>query len=173
MPQYSSNPYGAKIDTIEISDGAVTTDKLADGAVTAAKISAGASNAFASPIGSVLAWLKSYTNTPALPAGWVECNGQTLSDGDSVYDGQVIPNLNTGSYKTFRGAATSGGTGGSDSHTHNNYLSEGASGATGVASAASVRYTGSDGDNDAACATTDAASALPAYYEVVWILRVK
>jgi hypothetical protein len=47
-----------------------------------------------SPIGAIIAWHKTFTNTPALPSNWVECNGQTLSDGDSVYDGQVIPNLN-------------------------------------------------------------------------------
>jgi hypothetical protein len=41
------------------------------------------------PIGAVIAWLKSYTNTPALPDSWVECNGQTLSDAYSVYNGQV------------------------------------------------------------------------------------
>jgi len=47
-----------------------------------------------SPIGSVISWLKNYTNTPSLPTGWVECNGQTLSDVGSVYNGQIIPNLN-------------------------------------------------------------------------------
>jgi len=46
------------------------------------------------PVGVIIAWHKSFANTPALPDGWVECNGQTLSDGDSPYDGQVIPNLN-------------------------------------------------------------------------------
>jgi hypothetical protein len=47
-----------------------------------------------SPIGAIIAWHKSFPNTPALSSNWVECNGQTLSDGDSPYDGQVIPNLN-------------------------------------------------------------------------------
>lgn len=69
------------------------------------------------PIGSVTAWLKSYTNTPALPDGWVECNGQVLDDADSVYDGQTIPDLN-GDARFLKGAATSGGTGGSSSHIH-------------------------------------------------------
>lgn len=48
------------------------------------------------PIGSVLAWLKSLgtTHTPSLPDGWVECNGQTLSDSDSPYNGDTIPDLN-------------------------------------------------------------------------------
>jgi hypothetical protein len=47
-----------------------------------------------SPIGAIIAWHKSFANTPALPSNWVECNGQTLSNAGSVYNGQVIPNLN-------------------------------------------------------------------------------
>lgn len=46
------------------------------------------------PLGTVLAWHKSFDNTPALPDGWVECNGQTLSDPASPYNGQVVPDLN-------------------------------------------------------------------------------
>jgi hypothetical protein len=62
----------------------------------------------AAPIGSIVAWHKSFANTPSLPNGWVECNGQTLSDSESVYDGQVIPDLN-GETRFIRGGATSGG----------------------------------------------------------------
>ncbi|MCR9143881.1 MAG: DUF2341 domain-containing protein [bacterium] len=66
------------------------------------------------PLGTVLAWHKSFNNTPNLPDGWVECNGQTLSDPASPYDGQVIPDLNNpkeawnskGSF--LRGDTTSG-----------------------------------------------------------------
>jgi len=46
------------------------------------------------PIGSIIAWHKDFSNTPALPYGWVECNGQTLNDPGSPYHNQVIPNLN-------------------------------------------------------------------------------
>jgi hypothetical protein len=46
------------------------------------------------PIGSIIAWHKNFSNTPALPYGWVECNGQTLNDPGSPYHNQVIPNLN-------------------------------------------------------------------------------
>lgn len=59
------------------------------------------------PIGSISAWHKSFTNTPALPDGWVECNGQVLSDADSVYNGQTIPDLN-GDGRFLRGNSTSG-----------------------------------------------------------------
>ena len=59
------------------------------------------------PIGAILPWHKSFTNTPALPSGFVECNGQTLSDAGSVYNGQTIPNLN-GDARFIRGGSTSG-----------------------------------------------------------------
>ncbi len=66
------------------------------------------------PIGSIVAWHESMSGVPSLPAGWVRCNGQTLSDSLSPLNGQVIPNLNTpknpwnskGSF--LRGSATSG-----------------------------------------------------------------
>jgi len=46
------------------------------------------------PIGSIIAWHKSMPGTPALPSNFVECNGQTLNDSESPYQGAVIPNLN-------------------------------------------------------------------------------
>ena len=73
------------------------------------------------PVGTWLDWDKSYTSTPSLSAQgrteYVEGNGQTLTDAQSVYNGQVIRNVNGSSaaQKRFmRGAATSGGTFGSD-----------------------------------------------------------
>jgi hypothetical protein len=120
------------------------------------------------PVGTVLPWLKSLTNTPALHASWVECNGQTLSDSDSPYDGQIIPNLNAGTYRMLRGASTSGGTGGSDTKNlqHNHSLST-MQGFTGSGSQFILTST-STGNG---LSTTQ--DILPAYYEVVYILRVK
>jgi hypothetical protein len=103
------------------------------------------------PVGAVIAWLKSYPNTPALPHGWVECNGQTLNDPDSVYNGQTIPNLN-GQNRFLRGATTSGSTGGSETHSH---------GGTKRGS----------GYSTVAANTTQ--NHLPPYMNVVWIMRVK
>lgn len=118
-----------------------------------------------SPIGAIHAWLKTYTNTPALPAGWVECNGQVLSDAGSVYNGQTIPNLNGSGATTqrfLRGSTTSGTTGGSDtsaSLAHNHSIS------------------GSGGNIDTGSQvlsnSLSTISILPSYYEVVWIMRVK
>ena len=46
------------------------------------------------PIGSVIDWYKSMPGVPALSYGWVQCDGQTLSDPLSPMNGQVIPNMN-------------------------------------------------------------------------------
>jgi len=37
---------------------------------------------------------KSYTNATPISDEWVECNGQTLADSDSPFNGLVVPNLN-------------------------------------------------------------------------------
>jgi len=77
------------------------------------------STSILAPIGTILAWLKSYANTPQeLPTGWMEADGSAISDADSVYNGQNAPDLNGGEF--LRGFTTSGGTGGSDTmaHTH-------------------------------------------------------
>lgn len=46
------------------------------------------------PIGFIGDWHKDLTGVPDLPSGWVECNGQTLNDKNSLLNGVVIPNLN-------------------------------------------------------------------------------
>jgi len=103
------------------------------------------------PIGSVLAWVKSFPNTPALPSGWVECNGQVLDDAESVYNGETIPDLNVAD-RFLRGNATSGGTGGATTinishfHTqpaHDHYVSD--SGNTGYESSHRHEFSGETG----------------------------
>jgi hypothetical protein len=112
------------------------------------------------PIGSVTGWLKSLTGCPTLPSNWVECNGQTLSDADSPFNGQVIPNLNAdggGTKRFLRGSTTSGTTGGSETHTH-------------------TLHTGGTCISGAGSAVPDYAestSTLPSYYEVVWVMKIK
>lgn len=116
----------------------------------------------AAPIGCVQAWLKSFPNTPALPAPWAECNGQVLSDAESPYNGATLPDLNGalgGAQRFLRGAAASGGTGGSDS------LS--------IGSEVPV-----DNNGDASTTTVVAGPQtdlpiVPSYYEVVWVMRVR
>jgi hypothetical protein len=67
------------------------------------------------PIGVILPWHKNMTGVGALPEGWLECNGQTISDADSPMNGQAVPNLNDQVYAGgrgyyIRGGSTSGNT---------------------------------------------------------------
>jgi hypothetical protein len=66
------------------------------------------------PIGTVLMWERERVGTPALPPNFVECNGQTLDDPESPYDGQPMPDHNlTGRFP--RAGSGSGQFGGFDS----------------------------------------------------------
>jgi hypothetical protein len=67
------------------------------------------------PIGGVIPWFKDTPGVPALPANFVECNGQVLSDPTSPLDGQFMPDINTGAQRFIRGGVNSGAIGGIDS----------------------------------------------------------
>jgi hypothetical protein len=134
------------------------------------------------PIGSILAWDKTLTGTPALPDGWVECNGQTISDADSPYNGVTIRNLNGGTYRMLRGASTSGGTGGADTHTlsvaelpahvhtYSDTVCNGANSHGGTGGDEAYQDTTS---NTSSIGSGSAHNNLPAYTNMVWILRIK
>lgn len=116
------------------------------------------------PIGGIIPWAKNITGVPALREGFVECNGQTLSDADSPLNGQVIPDLN-GDNRFLRANSTSGGTGGSETHTHPI-----------AANQSDTDRTGADTPMygfAASTSATDATSTLPSYYAVVMVMRVK
>ena len=59
------------------------------------------------PIGSIQAWHKDLFDTPVLPDGWLECNGQEVDDSESPFHGKTLPNLN-GEARFLRGGADSG-----------------------------------------------------------------
>jgi hypothetical protein len=61
------------------------------------------------PIGVILPWHKNMTGVGALPEGWLECNGQTISDADSPMNGQAVPDLNNQVYAGGRGYYIRGG----------------------------------------------------------------
>jgi len=128
------------------------------------------------PVGSVVAWLKSFTGTPKdLPYGWVECNGQTLSDADSVYDGQTLPDLN-GDNRFLRGNSTSGGTGGAATNTANlagTVVSITLDGDLVGFSGNDLITSSTGGSGTKAHKFTEPFDILPPYYNVVWIMRVK
>jgi len=111
----------------------------------------------APPIGAVVAWLKSMTNTPPLTRGWVECNGQVISDEESPYHGTAVPDLNgnRGPPRFLRGSATGGDAGGAEKHSHGSYRSQ--------------KY----GQQRIPVMVPSPAENLPPYYGVVWIIRIK
>jgi len=110
------------------------------------------------PVGTIMAWAKSMTNAPALPRGWVECNGQPIEDPQSPFVGQSVPDLNGATEeggRFLRGAAASGAKGGSTTHTHPGYRSQ--------------KY----GTQRSPVAAPIPTEHLPPFYAVVWIMRVK
>ncbi len=131
------------------------------------------------PIGSIIAWLKSFNNTPTLPDQFVECNGQVLDDEESVYDGQTIPNLNgavdTGLKGYFlRGHTSSGLTESSQNLNHqhglNKYSLHGANRSYYIGDVPnSSNETGAHSGTDYSGGT----EARPHNYSVVWIMRIK
>lgn len=118
------------------------------------------------PIGCVMPWLKSFTNTPTLSQEFVEGNGQVLSDAQSPLNGQTIPNFNTATQRFSRGSSTSGTTGGSATHTHGIGTQDD--------SATGIRL---GGNSLCILAITPyllaTASVDPSFYEVVRTMRVK
>jgi len=115
------------------------------------------------PIGGIVAWAKTLSGVPNLAEGWVECDGAVLVDALSPLNGQTIPDLN-GDNRFMRGDATSGGTGGTEDHTHqlNNFGAPNAAGGGAV-----YAMTTNAGDDMTTTAN------LPTYYGVVWIMRVR
>ncbi len=125
------------------------------------------------PIGSIVAWHKSFANTPPLPANFVECNGQVLSDPGSPYNGQTIPDLNaTGRF--IRGGASSGTLQPYATalpttpftHSHNAPVTSGSGGSpVGVVGSGGAMITGGWAGGDA--------ETRPINISMVWIMRVK
>jgi len=140
------------------------------------------------PVGTIFPWAKNIAGVPALPTGWMECNGDPISNADSPMDGENTPNLNGGTYRMLRGESTSGGTGGADTHNHQWLENGGAGGgdstfdsagtgaafATGNYIAAGVTLTNDTGNQTKNNSDTYTAneSTLPAHYDVVWIIRI-
>lgn len=111
-----------------------------------------------------------------LSDSWVEMNGQTLSDSDSPYNSQVIPDWNgsSGTARFLKGGTTSGDLAGSETHTHSvpyDNWSQAASMTNNVLNT----YNGAAGSHQEADAdnTSGATSTHPSNASTVWIMRVK
>ncbi|MEE8058332.1 MAG: DUF6519 domain-containing protein [Pseudomonadales bacterium] len=130
------------------------------------------------PIGTIQAWHKGLAGVPALPEGWVECDGQTLSDVESPLDGSQIPNLN-GDSRFLRGSDHSGDLQGDEfrSHAHSGVMKTPPSGTPAVYGA-QIYESGHahHGTGNNISTGTDAAGGpetRPKNMSVVYIIRVK
>ena len=118
-------------------------------------------------VGTIKAWLQNHANMVSNPltAFWKLCDGTAISDAESPLNGGQAPDLNSTS-RFLRGAGTSDvGTddtaGGADTHSHsisNSVIGEN-----------SVSETQFCGPNP----STNSSSSLPAYIEVVFIMKIK
>lgn len=132
------------------------------------------------PIGAIVAWHKSFPNTPALLDGFVECNGQTLDDGDSVYDGQIIPDLNGGA-KFLRGSSASGTNQSHQFETHKHALASNIGWPVVIDQGAGHDWAGwatganwnTLGSVENPSTGNSGAETRPINMSVVWILRIK
>jgi hypothetical protein len=150
--------YNSDDNTFAVAN-AVTATKV----TLTADVQAGSATTDIFPLGS-----EGYSiyATPKLPDGWVECNGQAISDADSPYNGQNAPSLNgtTDATKGFiRGAKaiTTDDAVTDVTHIHSSNNTIPASGVGG-----SSAWDGSQ-------PTTTATRAITPYAEMVWIIRIK
>jgi hypothetical protein len=125
------------------------------------------------PVGVILPWLKTMTGTPqTLPPEFAECDGQLIDDRDSPFHTLALPNLN-GENRFLRGNATSGGTGGADTHAHSiSTATQGPSATTTAASGVGVTVPTSTHTHNTNF-NSQTADGKPPYYNVVWIIRIK
>jgi len=113
-----------------------------------------------------------------LSDAWFECNGQTISDASSPWDGKTLPDLNA-TQRFLRGSVSSSTTGGADTHT----LTEAEMPAhthteEGVQSSGSFAGAGTNKVGQAARVSGSTGGGgshnnLPAFYETVMIIRLK
>ena len=132
---------------------------------------------FFPPIGAVLPWAKTLTGTPALPAGWQECDGGVINNALSPMNGQNTPNIN-GTPRFVRGNTTSGTTGGEDSHAltsaengpHVHTMPKNTGSGSAIYSV--MNATTNATDNTGSSGNGTAHENRPAYIEMVYIMRI-
>ncbi len=125
------------------------------------------------PVGTIIAWVKSFPNTPPLPDNFIECNGQILNDPASPYNGLSMPNLNT-DHRFLRGSVTSGTTGGNETLALQLEKGGGGNSLTTITGCSQYIVTNTcDTGPSRVRINLPNTDYKPPYYEVVWILRIK
>jgi len=125
------------------------------------------------PIGSIIAWHKSLGGVPqSLPSGWVQCDGQLISDPRSPLNNQNAPNLSGGG-SFLRGDSTSGSTGGANTHSHLYSGTTDPEDSDQTVQAGGSATLPGEGHAHPYSGITDAADSAPPYMTVVWIMRIK
>jgi hypothetical protein len=120
----------------------------------------------ACPVGTILPFCKTgfFGIGVSIPNGWIECDGTAIPSG--IWAGLNTPDLRN---VFLRGGAASGASGGVDTHTHTNTVSQanrcGSSGAVGTTSYANCEHIHT--------VTIAYANNIPVYYGVVFILGYK
>jgi hypothetical protein len=121
------------------------------------------------PVGGIIAWHKNINIAPLqLPFGWIECNGQLITEGSLI--GLTAPDLNAAGNRFLMGYATSGTTGDTSNHNHDY---------SGTTASENQAPTGAGPSSGAAVqrhthnysGTTTNKKVLPPYFTVVWIMR--
>lgn len=119
----------------------------------------------APPIGAVIAWHRDLAGAEvSIPDNWALCSGGVVNDPESPMHGLTMPDLNGGK-RFLRGNTASGGTGGSEQHSHFFNLS----GDQELGNGASAIFATFAPDTMA----TEPGNSLPPYFDVVWIIRIK
>lgn len=165
---YSSD--GTNYNAIEINVDDVTLEVVAG--TTQVKTSATYNY---TPLGSILAWCKSFTGTPTIPFGWLECDGSVISDADSVFNGETLPDLN-GDGRFLRGSSTSGTVQADTIKAHNHGLPTAVTSANSSGSAGGIPgsdQAGGSGTYGGMANNGSETETRPVNYSVVWIMRVK
>jgi uncharacterized protein (TIGR02145 family) len=121
------------------------------------------------PVGGLVAWLKNLSGTPSLPSNFAECNGQTISDAGSPFNGVTLPDLGS---KFLMGSASSGGTGGSIVHGHSGSMTNVSANFPVTATISPPMSATSPADHTHTLSISSS-SNIPPYYTVVWIIRIK
>jgi uncharacterized protein (TIGR02145 family) len=121
------------------------------------------------PVGGLVAWLKDLSGTPLLPSNFAECNGQTISDAESPFNGVTLPNLGS---KFLMGSTSSGGTGGTATHGHGGSVTNVSANFPVTATVSPPMSATSPADHTHTL-NISSASNIPPYYTVVWIIRIK